>query len=281
MKKNIINIWGYCVPAEALDASTKEYLNALPEERPSVQWVWIEMDRVWDDIFSQVKTHAESLESLRRYYSHPVWVMNGLFTATDQESIAHRNAIANCVAMLKPKYIIDYGGGFGILAQALAEKLPDARIQIFEPFASPLGRAAIEPFTNVSYSSELADIGDVLIAQDVLEHVENPMDLVIKMAQAVKPGGYLVFANCFWPVIRCHLQETFYLRYTFRFVMRGLGLNFIGVVPDASHAEVYRRNENLNFSKFRKYNKFALIVGGKLSFLEDHLRQAWRRIRNR
>src|SRR5690606_22485283 len=115
-------------------------------------------------------------------------------------------------------------------------KLPRARIEILEPFASALGRAAIAPFSNVTFAAEFGEPCDVLVAQDVLEHVEQPIDLAIRMAQAVKPGGYLIFANCFWPVIKCHLPQTFYLRRSFRFVMRGLGLEFVGVIPGAEHA---------------------------------------------
>lgn len=280
-RNRTLDIWGYRLPVDLLDARTREYLCALPEVRPPVQWVWQEMDRVWDEILLLPKVERDTRVFFQRYYSHPVWALNGVFTATDPESIGHRKAIAACVAALSPKHVVDYGGGFGALAQSLAVSLPSARIEILEPFVSALGRAKVEPFPNVSFATEFSDPCDVLIAQDVLEHVEQPANLVIRMAEAVKTGGHLIFANCFSPVIKCHLPETFYLRHTFGFVMGGLGLEFVGTVPGAPHAEIYRRPAMLRIDSYRVRNRAARAFGGALSVVEDALRVVWRRVRYR
>lgn len=277
---NALTVWGYEIPADMVDDDTSRYLGALPEKRPSVMWVWSEMDRVWTEIAQKPGCVANRKSLLDNYYAHPVWLLNGIFTATDPESIEHRKLIAGYAASLCPRRVIDYGGGFGELARVLASRVKDAQIDIVEPYPSAIGRAAVESIPNVRFSAELYGTCDLLIAQDVLEHVETPVELAIRMASTTKTGGYLIFANCFWPVIKCHLPETFYLRHTFRFVMKGLGLEFMGTVPGAPHAEIYRKPAKLRINSCRARNRAAKVIGGLLSLAEDSLRRAWRRARN-
>jgi hypothetical protein len=60
------------------------------------------------------------------------------------------------------------------------------------------------------------------------------------MVDAVRPGGHLFIANCFYPVILCHLPCTFHLRYSFDNFCRALGLEVLGPC-EGSHATIYRR----------------------------------------
>ena len=275
----LLDIWGYRIPTDLLDAEAMRYLAALPKQKPTVRWVWQEMDRLWNEIAQLPECKADIHKLFQAYYAHPVWLLNGFFTAVDPESIEHRKAIAKRAAACAPSRVVDYGGGFGELARALASLMPEAKIEILEPFPSTVGRAAVKELANVEFAAEFGEPCDVMIAQDVLEHVERPTELAIRMAQAVKPGGYLIFANCFWPVIKCHLPQTFYLRRHFRFVMRGLGLEFIGTVEGAGHAEVYRRPLVLDLDTCHRHDRLAKLFGTPLSMLEDAARHLLRRIR--
>jgi len=275
----LLDIWGYCIPTDLLDEEAIRYLAALPKHKPTVLWVWQEMDRLWNEIAQRPECKADIHKLFQAYYAHPVWLLNGVFTAVDPESIEHRRAIAKRAVACAPARVVDYGGGFGELARALASLLPRAQIEILEPFASAVGRAAVKDLPNVKFAAEFGEPCDVMIAQDVLEHVERPIELAICMAQAVRPGGYLIFANCFWPVIKCHLPPTFYLRRNFRYVMRGLGLEFVGTVEGAVHAEVYRRPLELDLDMCRRHDRVAKLFGTPLSMLEDAARQLLRCIR--
>jgi hypothetical protein len=41
-------MWGESLPIEHLSQGEVNYLGSLPEELPTVEWVWQELDRVWD-----------------------------------------------------------------------------------------------------------------------------------------------------------------------------------------------------------------------------------------
>jgi 2-polyprenyl-6-hydroxyphenyl methylase/3-demethylubiquinone-9 3-methyltransferase len=275
------DLWGFHISSNLIDTNTRTYLLSLPKARPTVQWVWREMDRVWNEALLQPEVQCNIHALFRYYYSHPVWILNGIFTSIDPLSVNHRTAIATYVESLSPKHVVDYGGGFGALAKILSEKLPESHIEIFEPFASALGQAAIRSYSNIIFIDKFGEPCDVMIAQDVLEHVEDPVELAIEMVQAVKPGGYLIFANCFWPVIKCHLPQTFYLRHYFRYIMRGLRLEFIGTVNGAKHAEIYLRPAELNLDACRKRVRSAKFAGSPLSAVEDFLRSVLCYIRGR
>ena len=89
-------------------------------------------------------------------------------------------------------------------------------IDIVEPFPSSLSSHKVQNEKKINFVKSLdKNKYDAIVAQDVLEHIEDPIALAIEMAQAVKVGGLVIFANCFHPVIKCHLPKTFHLRHTF------------------------------------------------------------------
>lgn len=65
---------------------------------------------------------------------------------------------------------------------------------------------------------------EILIATDVFEHVPDPLGLAAETAAALKPGGRYLIANCFQPVILCHLPQTFHFRHSWNRALRALGL---------------------------------------------------------
>ena len=99
------------------------------------------------------------------------------------------------------------------------------------------------------------------LPRDVLEHVEEPILLANKIASAVRKGGIVIFANCFHPVIQCHLPSTFHLRYTFPWVMKALGLRYVGTVEGAEHAQVFRVDGPLDLENARKAERVSRLIG--------------------
>ena len=264
-----ILIWDQEFPRSWLSKNSSKYLENLPESIPSVEWVWREMDRVWEQCGLNNRLPLKN-QPIGDFYSHPVWLMNGIFTQLDPVSSDHRSAIAKYLQQVGVKNVADYGGGFGELALAITRAVSDAQVSIIEPYPSRLGIERIAGDASIRISSGLEpDCYDVAIAQDVLEHVDDPVELAWMIAGAVTSNGptygQVIFANCFYPVIQCHLPSTFHLRHTFRWVMRAMGLRYLGVVKDAAHAQVFERIGPLDLSKARSAERLSRVIGPVLN----------------
>jgi 2-polyprenyl-6-hydroxyphenyl methylase/3-demethylubiquinone-9 3-methyltransferase len=255
-----MKVWDFELPAAALTMEQAEYMKGLPAQRPTLEWVWGEMDRVWK---AQGLTNQRSPNSqaLCTYYSHPVWLMNGVFAQTDPASVEHRCAIAAYIAKSGANRVADFGGGMGGLARAIARKNADISVDIIEPFQSELARNLIADLATVRYRSAMDRKYPVIVAQDVLEHVEDPVGLALHLAACCEPEGSIIFANCFYPVIQCHLPGTFFLRRTFKYVMGALGLRFVGPVQGAEHALVFQRGPRIAIPACRRAEVVARPVG--------------------
>jgi 2-polyprenyl-3-methyl-5-hydroxy-6-metoxy-1,4-benzoquinol methylase len=265
------DLWGVNVPADLLSEYDKKYLQSLPDRLPAVEWVWAEMDLVWNSYNLNNRKQLEN-QAIGDFYSHPVWLMNGVFTSLDPASEVHRELISQFVQDKGLKVIADYAGGFGELALKLAKKAPDASIKIIEPYPSKFGLHRLKGIKNIDV---LAHLGineyDVIIAQDVLEHVKDPIGLAIALTESVKDNGLIIFANCFYPVIKCHLPGTFHLRHTFRFVMVAYGLEYIGRLAGAEHVLIFKKAGNIHANKARGAEKLSQIFGGFINFSRELL----------
>lgn len=264
-----ISIWGHSVPQAWLTQGEAAYLTGLPQSLPAVEWVWAEMDRVWDQVGLDSRRPLAG-QAIGEFYRHPVWLMNGIFTALDPVSAAHREAIARYLDGKGARLVADYGGGFGELARAITRAVPDAEVSIIEPYPSRVGLERIQNEPRIKFVSDLSTGRyDAIVAQDVLEHVTDPVGLAGEIAGAVREGGVVVFANCFYPVIECHLPSTFHLRQTFPMVMKALGMRYLGRVDGALHAQVFERTGRLDLSRARRTERISRILGPLLNVARE------------
>lgn len=248
------------MPVSLINDRDREYLGQFNlDEPPPIEKIWFEMDKAWDSLGLSA-TARPSEQQLSDFYCHPVWILNGFFSTSDPLSCAHREAIAKTVLDLSVRNIADYGGGMGELAIRISRINPNHRISIVEPYPSTIGKHRISQYENISYVSSLNGPYDLIIAQDVLEHLDDPVGLVAQLSNATRLGGYLIFANCFYPVIKCHLPSTFHLRDTFNWVAKGAGLEFVGNVPGAEHAKIFRKIEMAHVWGLRSREFFSKIL---------------------
>ncbi|MBI5007635.1 MAG: methyltransferase domain-containing protein [Nitrosomonadales bacterium] len=258
-------MWGIPLPTSGMHQTDIGYLRDLASrERPAVEWIWQEMDRAWDELALDNKAGLQG-QAIGDFYSHPVWIVNGVFSASDPVSIQHRESIAAFASRIGVKRIADYGGGFGELALRIHAAAPQAHIDIVEPYASQLGMLRMEGCSGIRFVEEFDGPYDCVVAQDVLEHVEHPLKLAEQMVLATRPGGYLILANCFYPVVKCHLPSTFYLRHTFTWVVSALGLKYDGCIEGAGHALVFRRRGNINRFMLALFVPIAKLAGPLLN----------------
>jgi 2-polyprenyl-6-hydroxyphenyl methylase/3-demethylubiquinone-9 3-methyltransferase len=216
-------------------------LNKISNNPLLIEDIWYLMDFSWDKHACDSKNIDSS--ALGKFYSDPVWVLNGMWIEQDDVSMKHRIAVRDAL-LDNPgvKKILDYGGGFGTVARLIAEKRNDIQVDILEPFPSEYSKKKNAEFGNIKFVNDISKgYYDFLISMDVLEHVINPIDLLLEINQSVKKDGILVIANCFYPVIKCHLPQNFHFRYTFRLFARMMGLKFIGACRGAEHALIYKK----------------------------------------
>ena len=237
------------------------------------QELWNEMDKVWDSLNLDNRVPF-SKQNIGAFYSHPVWILNGLFSENDKVSYNHRKLIVNYAKdyfkSMKDLNIADFGGGSGVLAKIFEDELNNINnLEIIEPWPSNYFVEKFKSCKKLKFSNDFQALNyyDLIVAQDVLEHVENPIDITFNCVNATKVGGLLIFANCFYPHIKCHLPQNFYLRNLFRFVITSKNLKYIGRLPGAYHIEIFQKT-GIEYSK--KYilfkNILAKILGPVLNF---------------
>ncbi len=228
-----------------------------------------EMDNVWDELgLNNINITHQEQPLLTKFYSHPVWTLNGLFSEADVQSRQHRELLAEYIAKISPDSVADYGGGSGVLARFIADKCPINTIDIIEPYPSQLFVDLMEPYPSIKYCDDLKQLYDVIIAQDVLEHVNNPIEIAIHLIESTHTGGIIVFANCFYPEIKCHLPSTFYLRHTFKKLISFAGLEFVERIDNATHILVFKKIKSCNIYSLKFANFFAKIIGNTLNAYE-------------
>jgi len=206
-----------------------------------LEQMWHLMDLVWDDC--ECNNKKLNWDKIGQFYSHPVWLLNGLFIEQDDVSMGHREAISDWIVKHDFNNVVDYGGGFGTLARLIAEKDSQINIDIYEPHPSEFGLKRASQFESINMVDTLDSSYDVLLSTDVLEHVPDPLQDFSGMIDSVKEGGYLIIANCFYPVIKCHLPQDFHFRYTFNLFARLMGLEVRGVLK-GSHATIFKKSKS-------------------------------------
>lgn len=218
----------------------KSLLEHCPTGKTDLEQMWYLMDFVWDDYGCDNRKLDWGV--IGEFYSHPVWLLNGLFLEQDDVSMGHRYAISDWVKENGAKHVVDYGGGFGTLARLIAEKGSEIIIDIYEPHPSEFGLKRASEFSNINIVDNLSSGYDVLTSTDVLEHVPDPLMDFSTMIDNVNQGGYLIIANCFYPVIKCHLPQNFHFRFTFNIFARMMGLEVCGVL-EGSHATLFKKTK--------------------------------------
>lgn len=246
-------------------AELKDLVAGANHIPPQLEDIWKLIDKVWDEM----KCDNENLDlvKINKFYSHPVWLLNGLFIEEHPLSIQHRNAISSWIINPKImiKKLIDYGGGFGTLARMIAQKNPSIQIDIFEPNPTEYALARCRKFKNIRFISSTdkvsADRYDCLVSTDVLEHLIDPLRNLYEMISFVDRNRYLLIANNFHPVVKCHLPSTFHFRYTFNLFTRMMGLKREGPCQ-GSHAIIYKKiaNHSPNWTALRNLEKISRLT---------------------
>lgn len=243
---------------ENLDNYELEYLGRMLSTYggfPSLNQIWNLLDEQW--VLHDCDPNVID-ERVFKFYQHPVWLLNGLFIEQHPLSMKQRLGFADWIVNKNPKRIADFGGGFGTLARMIGSALPFVNIDVVEPHPHKASIALASTTSNVNYVSELSGRYDIIIATDVFEHVLNPISLAVETAQYLNLGGHYLIANCFLPVIKCHLPQNFYLLPAWDFILEKIGLTPLEIVE---YGRSYARfNESFDIAEGAKINEIALKI---------------------
>jgi hypothetical protein len=135
------------------------------------------------------------------------------------------------------------------LARMIGDRCPGTEVHVVEPHPHAVALSLAGSTSNVRYVPELSGTYDVLIATDVFEHVPDPLAMIVNTAEHLRLGGTYLIANCFWPVIRCHLPSTFHFRWSWDAAMAALNLQPAEIV---SYGRAYKRTGPLSCAVARR-----------------------------
>jgi hypothetical protein len=240
---------------QCLSDSEEKYLTQIFERfggYPTLEQMWALIDEPW------VELGCDPLcmdDRVRTFYEHPVWLLNGLFIEQHAPSLKNRRVFSEWVCSQRPLRVADFGGGFGGLARFIGIALPTAVVEVIEPHPRAAAIALAVSTPNVRFVPALTGDYDLLIATDVFEHVPDPIGLAAETAAYLRISGVYLIANCFQPVIKCHLSQIFHLNIAWDRAMKAMGLD-----PEekVGYGRAYRRvDTQLNIAAARKVGDCA------------------------
>lgn len=241
------------------------------DNRSDLEKMWYLMDYVWDEIGCD--NRKLDWDKIGKFYSHPVWILNGLFIEQDSESMKNRENIKDWIISNINGNIIDYGGGFGTLARLIAESEKNLKVSIYEPHPSEFSLKKATKYNNIKFITKLENSYDCLVSTDVLEHVADPLAEYSKMIKSVKLNGHLIIANAFHPCIKCHLPQSFHFIHTFTFFSKMMGLELVTKINNG-HTLIFKKkyNKNFNFPLLRIFERISKIIYPIINILKIILR---------
>jgi SAM-dependent methyltransferase len=251
----------------------QKLLHTLPDGNINLHQIWQLMDQVWDNLGCD--NNDLDQDKITAFYKHPIWLLNGFFIEQHELSLQHRHVISNWIVQQLNDVngnVLDFGGGFGTLARMIANKSNSIKIDIYEPYPSDFSISQCSCYPAISFVDNLNDKYDFLVSTDVLEHVPDPLELLWQMIESVNMNGYLVIANCFYPVIKCHLPSTFHFRYSFDEFAKVMGLTTIGLC-EGSHATIYQKiaATSIDWKKVRQMERYSQKLYSLREFKHNNL----------
>jgi len=261
---------------ETISSSERKYLEAALDMigvSPKLEAVWLLMDLAWHDTECDWNNLRD--ENLTCFYEHPVWLLNGLFVEQHVDSISNREIFTEEVVKYRPEKVCDYGGGYGNLARMIARTSTGISVEIFDPHPHQSSLELSSYIENLRHVDALHGPYDVMLATDVFEHVSDPLLEVEKTARYLKVGGRYLIANCFYPVIKCHLPCTFHFRDSFSSILAKMNLKPVSSVV---YGTVFEKTGEVmvtpQIRRLERKSQIRFAFQGVLGAVRE-LRQQW------
>lgn len=250
---------------EFLTIEEREFLDNVAAKHgglPNMTQLWKLMDDAWDKYECNPNVMDDRIN---KFYKDPVWLLNGIFSEKDPQSLKNREMFCEWISNQKPTRIADFGGGYGALARMVGKKLPNVNVDVIDPHPHSAAEKLASKTNNVTFKGELFGVYDIIIATDVFEHVPDPIGLTVETSNFLKKDGQYLIANCFRPVIKCHLPQLFHLDFAWDSVMDSLGLT---PAEHVSYGRSYvKKGAHLNIDLARVKGECGRKIYNKIKWL--------------
>lgn len=135
-----------------------------------------------------------------------------------------------------PERLLDYGCGSGLFTRCLGDLLPKAAVVGSDFHADPPAELSDRAYVPGQVLARHASDFDCVIAMHVIEHDDDPVALVRRIASAARPGAMLIFevpnVDCVWAAVFGRAWDPWYVpfhrihfsRQSFRAVIERSGL---------------------------------------------------------
>lgn len=146
--------------------------------------------------FIQIKI-LKDREFLKKLHSHPLW----LFKIGNR-----RRRLVKNMEFREDDYILDYGCGVGALALSLAKKVPRGRVLAIDIIHSKLHKLSARAKKSLSLRPNVAIVEEIdgtelpknafdkVICAGALNYMRSPLGTLVKLYDALKPGGKVAVA---------------------------------------------------------------------------------------
>jgi ubiquinone/menaquinone biosynthesis C-methylase UbiE len=235
---------------------------------PTIEELWGILDRVWEDM----KVHGGNQHSLNDYYSHPIWLYNGLMMEVDQVCVKKRYEIVSLAKKFHPQSILDMGGGTGALLKIAHEELPTALKLDLVDISRKLKGCICEglrPFGRIRVLDCSSPPYDIVFSTEVMEHLPNPFKALSAINHSLKPGGVLIGTWSFYPMIKAHLPGNLCLARFFHKFIPLFGFRLLEAVKNGSFIFIFEKIKDLGPVHLKMLEN-ALIFGRPLFRFLDH-----------
>ncbi len=179
--------------------------------------------------------------------------------------------VRELIARRQPHSVIEVGCGSGAhLSYPLAEVFPAVQFTGIDPDAASIGHARSLPrLPNLRYlvGFEPLDSHDFLIASEVIEHVESPLEFLVSLRKRLNPGGNIVLTtpNGYGPFEFASLAQVLLTQAGVMPVMQRLWRRARGRTPaPIALRDSYAVSPHINFFSWRDINRAIDSAGLKV-----------------
>ena len=206
--------------------------------------LWALMDKAWDE--NLPKNESDIL----KYYAHPVWWLNAKIEETDRISIKHRLIAVNLARAYHPRKALDRGGGYGLLTRMAYQLLPDVEIHLEDVIDSEAASAMVADLERVRVVAKSEPPYDVIWSIEVIEHLTDPIREIYDLNHLLRIGGALITSYSFYPMIKCHLPQNYYLRHAFHRLVPLLGFRLARFERPSVTVWVFEKTQDCSKTRF-------------------------------